>query len=223
MATAAVTETSTDSSAGFDNQYGVVTALEARTHSVSAGPNSLLVVSPYTSPPHLLDLSRYSTASQLFARSLATFQPTRTDYATADYVESFNFTEVIGALKAFAKAEGHTWQKTDFYVVSFRSQLSSDADPVRLFELDLFSHEEAMTSGGLLKYWYGVKNQDRRNLATCFWESKQHARDGGRGPWHAKARAAAGIWYESIVFKTYALTIEDDLDGWDIKDFEEGR
>ncbi|KAI5201297.1 hypothetical protein AUEXF2481DRAFT_38598 [Aureobasidium subglaciale EXF-2481] len=223
MAAAVVVQTSQDPSAGFDSQYGVVTAGETQAHSVSAGPNSLLVVSPYTSPPHLLDLNGYSTASQLFAKALTIFQPTRADYATADYVESFNFTEVIGALKALAKAEGHTWQKTEFYVVSFRSQLSSDADPVRLFELDSFSHEEAMTSGGLLKYWYGVKNQDRRNLATCFWESRQHARDGGRGPWHAKARTAAGIWYESIVFKTYTLTIEDDLDDWNIKDFEEGR
>jgi hypothetical protein len=56
-----------------------------------------------------------------------------------------------------------------------------------------------------------------------FWETRQHARDGGRGPWHAKARAAATVWYESIVFKTYVLTIEDDVESWEIKDFEEHR
>ncbi|KEQ73098.1 hypothetical protein M436DRAFT_14715, partial [Aureobasidium namibiae CBS 147.97] len=179
----------------------------------------LLVVSPYTSTPHLLDLDRYDTSSQLFAKALTIFQPTRDDYATAGYTESFNFQEVIEALRSLAKAEGYRWTATDFYVVSFRSQLTPDADPEQLFELDASSHQEAMASGGLLKYWYGVKDQNRRNLATCFWESRQHARDGGRGPWHAKARAAAGVWYESIVFKTYVLTIADDVEDWEIRDF----
>lgn len=128
---------------------------------------SLLVVSPYTSPPHLLDLARYSPSSQLFAKALTRFQPVRKDYATAEYTKSFNFAEVMKTLKFLSEDEGHTWKKTEFYVVSFRSQLSPDADPDRLFQLDAFSHQEAMASGGLLKYWYGVKNQDRRNLATC--------------------------------------------------------
>ncbi|KAH0362608.1 hypothetical protein KCU65_g7955, partial [Aureobasidium melanogenum] len=182
---------------------------------------SLLVVSPYTSPPHLLDLARYPRASQLFARALTGFQPVREDYATAECTTAFNFGEVMETLRYLARDEGFTWKKTEFYVVSFRSQLSPDADPERLFQLDAYSHQEAMASGGLLKYWYGVKNRDRRNLATCFWESRQHARDGGRGPWHAKARAAATVWYESIVFKTYILTIGDDVEDWDITDFEE--
>ncbi|KAG9943792.1 hypothetical protein KCU85_g8397, partial [Aureobasidium melanogenum] len=129
----------------------------------------------------------------------------------------------MGTLRYLARDEGFTWKATEFYVVSFRSQLSPDADPERLFQLDACSHQEAMASGGLLKYWYGVKDQDRQNLATCFWESRQHARDGGRGPWHAKARAAAAVWYESIVFKTYVLTIGDDVEDWVISDFEDKR
>ncbi|KAI4724832.1 hypothetical protein E4T49_07422 [Aureobasidium sp. EXF-10728] len=195
-------------------------------HSAAASPDtneSLLVVSPYTSLPHLIDLTRYCTSSQLFAKALTLFRPIREDYATAEYTESFNFPEVIETLRSLARAEGYTWKKTEFYVVSFRSQLSPTADPERLFDLDAFSHQEAMASGGLLKYWYGVKDENRRNLATCFWESRQHARDGGRGPWHAKARAAAAIWYDSIVFKTYVLTIGDDVDSWDIRSFEEKR
>ncbi|KAI4747351.1 hypothetical protein E4T50_02349 [Aureobasidium sp. EXF-12298] len=186
-----------------------------------AETNKFLVVSPYTSPPHLLDLPRYSKASQLFANVLTFFQPVREDYATAEYTKSFNFAQVMETLKFLSREEGYTWKKTEFYVVSFRSKLSPDADPEKLFQLDAYSHQEAMASGGLLKYWYGVKDQDRRNLATCFWESRQHARDGGRGPWHAKARAAAAVWYESIVFKTNVLTIGDDVENWDITDFVE--
>lgn len=133
----------------------------------ASSTSSHLVVSPYISPPHLLDLDRYSKSSQLFAKALTIFQPTRSDYATAEYTDSFSFQEVIETLRSLAKGEEHTWNATDFYVVSFRSQLSPDADPERLFELDAFSHQEAMASGGLLKYWYGVKDENRRNLATC--------------------------------------------------------
>ncbi|KAI4738630.1 hypothetical protein E4T50_10916 [Aureobasidium sp. EXF-12298] len=218
MAAALTVSQSTHSHHIFGSQKDVITVEETELNS-----ESLLVVSPYTSKPHLLDLNRYNTPSQLFAKSLTIFQPTRDDYAISEYTESFNLEEVIGTLRSLAKAEGYKWKKTDFYVVSFRSQLKPDADPERLFELDAYSHQEAMASGGLLKYWYGVKDQNRRNLATCFWESRQHARDGGRGPWHAKARAAATVWYESIVFKTYVLTIEDDIESWEIRDFEEKR
>jgi hypothetical protein len=136
-----------------------------------------LVVSPYLSPPHLLDLTSYSTSSQLFAKALTIFQPTRDDYAIAEYTESFNFQEVVKTLRSFARAEEYTWKKTDFYVVSFRSQLKPDADGERLFELDAFSHQEAMASGGLLKYWYGVKDQSRRNLATCTLSLQFEERD----------------------------------------------
>lgn len=142
-------------------------AIEETDQNEAFSTNSHLVVSPYTSLPHLLDLDRYSKSSQLFAKALTIFQPTRDDYATTEYTESFNFEEVIEALRSLVKAEGYRWNATDFYVVSFRSQLSPDADPERLFEIDAFSHQEAMASGGLLKYWYGVKDQNRRNLATC--------------------------------------------------------
>ena len=40
---------------------------------------------------------------------------------------------------------------------------------------------------------------------------------------HAKARAAAAVWYESIVFRTYVLIIGDGIDDWEIRDFEEKR
>jgi len=162
MAAAATALHSTHPHRLFEDRKDVAT-----TEETELNRESLLVVSPYTSAPHLLDLDRYDTSSQLFAKALTIFQPTRDDYATAEYTESFNFQEVIEALRSLAKAEEYKWNATDFYVVSFRSQLTPDADPERLFELDAFSHQEAMASGGLLKYWYGVKNQNRRNLATC--------------------------------------------------------
>jgi hypothetical protein len=155
----------------FGDRLDIVDVEEADTNTGSS-KSSFLVVSPYLSPPHLLDLTRYSTSSRLFAKALTIFRPVRDDYATAEYTESFNFQEVAQTLRSLAKVEGYKWKKTDFYVVSFRSQLKPDADGERLFELDAFSHQEAMASGGLLKYWYGVKDQSRRNLATCTLSSR---------------------------------------------------
>ncbi|THZ41202.1 hypothetical protein D6C90_05636 [Aureobasidium pullulans] len=222
MATAVGIFNSTHS--GDSNKYTAISSVEEiDAGDESTESDSLLVVSPYTTAPHLLDLNRYDTASQLFAKALTILRPTHDDYATTEYTSTFNFQEVVDTLRKLARAESCAWQKKEFYVVSFRSQLKHEVDGDRLFQLDAFSHQEAMTSGGLLKYWYGVKNEDRRNLATCFWESRQHARDGGRGPWHAQARAAATIWYESIVFKTYVLTIGDGANSWEFRDYEESR
>lgn len=133
----------------------------------AATTDDKLIVSPYNTLPHLLDLKRYDHATQLLSKALTIFKPIREDYAVADYEDSFNFVEVFALLKQLAKIEGHTWQKRDFYVVTFRSQLKPNANSDRLFELDSHSHAEATESGGLLKYWYGSKNDELRNLATC--------------------------------------------------------
>ncbi|KAJ5489314.1 hypothetical protein N7539_004204 [Penicillium diatomitis] len=182
-------------------------------------PDTRLVASPYNSVPHLLDLDTLDTQSRLLALSLSLFTPVRSDYATGDYLEFFNWPEVFQFLKALAKAGGHAWKKQSFYVVSFRSQLQPGVDNDHLHALDAYSHQEAVSSGGLLKYWFGTKNKDRRNLATCIWRNRDDARLGGRGPWHAKARAAARTMYESIAFSTLELVIGDHVDTWDIREW----
>jgi hypothetical protein len=70
-------------------------------------------------------------------------------------------------LKRLVTAERLEWKKQDFYVVIFRSKLKENINRDRLGELDDHSHEEATASGGLLKYWFGSTNEERRNLATC--------------------------------------------------------
>jgi len=51
--------------------------------------------------------------------------------------------------------------------VVFRSQVLASTDPTHLAVLDERSHAEAMNSGGLLKYWFGIPDGGHRNLATC--------------------------------------------------------
>ncbi|KAJ5107537.1 hypothetical protein N7456_004212 [Penicillium angulare] len=185
----------------------------------SAELDSRLIVSPYNTSPHLLDLNTLDTQSRLLTLALAYFKPITDDYATADYLDSFNWDEVFHLLRVFSKVEHHTWTTQTFYVVSFRSKLQAEVDNDYLHALDAHSHQEATASGGLLKYWFGTKNEKRENLATCIWRNRNDARLGGQGPWHAKARAAGRELYEHIVFSTMKLVVENDVASWRISEW----
>lgn len=129
-----------------------------------------IISSPYTTAEHLLDLSTLDAANQFLAQALTTLTPIRPDYATAPYVEAFNWNSVFETLHDIAAKQGEQpWRQHSFYVVAFRSILRADADPDRLHLLDERSHAEAVASGGLLKYWFGSKNEKRENLATCMF------------------------------------------------------
>jgi hypothetical protein len=128
---------------------------------------SHLISSPYPNPENQLSLPTLPEPSRLFALALTALTPTRADYATAPYTSAFNWPAVFALLRALSQKYNHTWQRTEFYVVIFRSKLNEVIDRERLGLLDQKSHEEACQSGGLLKYWFGAPNGERRNLATC--------------------------------------------------------
>ncbi|KAK9376700.1 uncharacterized protein V1513DRAFT_375411 [Lipomyces chichibuensis] len=190
-----------------------------RRHEKAATSDDRLIASPYNDELHLLDLRRLDTPNQLLAKALTILKPIREDYATAPYIESFNWQAVIDFLRDLAVAEGYRWKKQKFYVVTFRSKLYPDIDLQRLHDLDVLSHQEAVASGGLLKYWFGTKNQSHQNLATCLWRSREDARAGGTGPRHKNARAAARELYDTIDFTTLKLVIDDDASSWQISDW----
>ncbi|GAM89578.1 hypothetical protein ANO11243_076170 [Dothideomycetidae sp. 11243] len=198
------------------------TQFPSSSQDIPAAPTptpSLLKSSPYDYPTNFLDLSTLDTPDLLFAKAMTAFESTRPDYATQPYAESFNFSEVLTLLRSLAAAEQYTWKEHVFYVVVFQSTLKRGADGELLHKLDQESHREACASGGLLKYWFGSPDGERRNLATCYWSSRDHARRGGTGPWHKKARAAAGQLYDRIDFSTYRFTISEgatdfSLESW---------
>ncbi|OAP64016.1 hypothetical protein AYL99_03243 [Fonsecaea erecta] len=173
-----------------------------------------LTVSPYLEPEHLLDLNTVDTPNRLLALASTQLEPASGDYATVPYEEAFDWSNFMATLKALAAKEGYRWTRQEFYVVEFRSKLKKNIDVDLLFKLDKQSHVEATQSGGLLKYWYGVPDADRRNLATCFWRNKEDAVNGGRGPWHKQARAAISSMYDEIDVKGLRFTIEDDATSW---------
>ncbi|CAI6341201.1 unnamed protein product [Periconia digitata] len=182
----------------------------------------LLISSPYNSPSHYLDLTTLTTPSLIFAKALTALKPLREDYATAPYTSSLNFSSTILPLvRELAAAERFEWKEQSFYVVIFRSKLQDGIDGEWLYKLDFESHREACESGGLLKYWFGKADAGRRNLATCFWHSRDDARKGGLGPWHAKARAAGRSLYEYINFSTHWFTILDGAEDFRFEDWTE--
>lgn len=60
-----------------------------------ADTGDFLIVSPYPSMAHLLDLRTLDVSQQLFAKALTVLEEVREDYSTAPYNESFNWEAVI--------------------------------------------------------------------------------------------------------------------------------
>lgn len=146
------------------NISSVETPLEEKRSNSSM---KLLQTSPYNEEPHLLDLSSLAVPQQFLAQALVYLRPVRNDYATASYIDSFNWSEIIHALKNLLGSSNHGWVQRSFYIVVFRSQVLATTDRLHLGALDKRSHAEAMKSGGLLKYWFGTPDICGRNLATC--------------------------------------------------------
>lgn len=53
------------------------------------------------------------------------------------------------------------------------------------------------------------------------WRNREDAFNGGRGPWHRKARGAAREMYEEITFHTHRFIIGDGAFEWTLEDFVE--
>lgn len=109
-------------------------------------------MSPYDEEPHLLDLRTVDTANQLLAKALVGLKCLRDDYATAPYVEIFNWPEVINSVRDQASSSSFTWKEQHFYIVVFRSQIPPTTVYEDLGVLDKAAHAEATKSGGFLKY-----------------------------------------------------------------------
>lgn len=139
----------------------------ATTPELPELPNHV-VTSPYTSPEHQLDLSTLDTENALFARALQDLRVVRDDYATAGYVESFNWGEVMGRLRSLVEeaedlksgrrstGEGGIkgtggFKETSFFIVAFRSRVPPTTVYEDLGVLDEVAHAEAVACGGFLK------------------------------------------------------------------------
>jgi hypothetical protein len=136
-----------------------------------------------------------SEAGEGGGKALDGLRPTREDYAVAPILESFNWTECLGSV-----------DHADWYMVVFRSVRSVDADDRLLYELDALAHEEAIAHSGLLHYFGGVLDAERRCVSFCVWEDRTRAAEAAGLPRHRDAIGAAVSMYDSYVLERYRIT-----------------
>lgn len=110
-----------------------------------------IVMSPYVEQEHLLDLETLDVENQILAEALGDMHCCREDYATAPYLETFNWGEVMDRVRELTTVRQHEWRETTFYIVAFRSRYVPGIDYSHLGALDKAAHAEATASGGFLK------------------------------------------------------------------------
>lgn len=110
-----------------------------------------IVQSPYVEPAHQLDLNTLDHENETLAKALNRLRAVRDDYATAPYVDSFNWAEVMSEVRRMADSSKRAFRETTFYIVAFRSQIKPSTEYSQLGELDKAAHAEAVASGGFLK------------------------------------------------------------------------
>ena len=137
-------------SLAYDHGLAEAKYIQNPTFPVEGFENPI-IISPYVEAPHLLDLQTLEPQAQLLARALRGLRSVRDDYATAPYVDIFNWAEVIATLRQLVAEKGQIWREQMFYIVVFRSQIPPTTDYSHLGVLDKDAHAEAMKSGGFLK------------------------------------------------------------------------
>lgn len=141
------------------------------------------------------------------------FRPTTEAYAEEPYAEAFNWDE----LELPAEVE------REWYIVAFRSTRAKDSPSKDLYEADRLAHEEAVSRGGLLLYWYGSPTALGSNLATCIWQSRKHAVLANSGPRHLEAIRLAREMYEIYSLERYVLRKVKGETGVSVVPWESGE
>ncbi|CAO1635559.1 unnamed protein product [Sympodiomycopsis kandeliae] len=96
-----------------------------------------------------------------------------------------------------------------WYGVIFRSIRREGSESINLYEDDRLSHEEAVGSGGLILYWYGLPNTTTgENVASCIWTSREDAIIASRLPMHARAAKHSQAAYEKFDLARYKVVKE---------------
>ncbi|KAF8556132.1 hypothetical protein OG21DRAFT_1409730 [Imleria badia] len=130
-------------------------------------------------------------------KALHHFRPLSDDYACLPYALAFNWSEL-----ELPEDEEREW-----YAVVFRSRRKKGSDSGPLYDADRKAHEEAVSNGGLIMYWYGVPKPDTgMNLATCIWQSRKHAIAANSRPHHIRAMKFAAVSFETYTLERYRLS-----------------
>jgi hypothetical protein len=119
--------------------------------------------------------------------------PKHPDYATLPIQTGFDWSPLSGC--SFDR----------LYLVVFRSVRQPDADLVLLREHDDRAYDEAMRSGGLLRYFKGHANDRGECLSFCLWETREQAREAASAASHKSAAGITAHMYLSYALDRYWL------------------
>ena len=89
------------------------------------------------------------------------------------------------------------------YLVAFRSLRRPDVDLDLLSEHDDRAYEEALESGGLLRYFKGHANEWGECLSFCLWETREQARQAADAASHRSAVGTTAQMYLSYSLERY--------------------
>ena len=119
--------------------------------------------------------------------------PRHEDYAILPIEDAFDWSSL-----SFCDFE-------QLYLVVFRSLRRPEVDLDLLLEHDDRAYEEALASGGLLRYFKGQANERGDCLSFCLWETDEQARKAAASASHGSAASITAQTYLSYVLERYWL------------------
>jgi hypothetical protein len=131
---------------------------------------------------------------QVVHRACQRIRPIYPDYATRPIQDSFNWSSSLA---------GCVFDR--LYLVVFRSVLRPSADLDLLREHDDRAYEEALESGGLLRYFKGEANKLGECLSFCLWKTRRQAIEATGTASHRSAADISVRMYESFMLERYWL------------------
>jgi len=120
--------------------------------------------------------------------------PVQAGYRSAPILEAFNWSYTL------EQVEWGRW-----YLIVFRSMRRDDVDSVLLGHHDDLAFAEALASGGLLRYYKGAMDRQRRCLSLCVWDRRSSARVATRLREHRAAARLTHHFYLSYDIERYVL------------------
>ena len=117
--------------------------------------------------------------------------PRHPDYATRSIEDGFDWSSLFCC------------QFETLYLVVFRSVWQPEADLDLLREHDDRAYEEALMSGGLLRYFKGDANERGVCLSFCLWNKREQARQAADATLHRSAAGVSAQMYLSYSLKRY--------------------
>src|SRR5215203_7504942 len=119
--------------------------------------------------------------------------PRHEDYAILPIEDAFDWSSL-----SFSDFE-------QLYLVVFRSLRRPEVDLDLLREHDDRAYEEALASGGLLRYFKGQANEWGECLSFCLWETLEQARLAADAASHRSAAGVSAQMYLSYSIDRYWL------------------